>query len=84
MKQSSIIKRNYNSSHNCLNGSVRCVMAYTRTIRSAPSLTPRGRRLIIEVERLLDMLDEETWTFRQESNGITTKMEHKNERKFYL
>ena len=84
MKQNSIIKRDYNNSHNCLNGSVRCVMTYARTIRGATSLTHRGRRLIIEVERLLAFLDKETWTFRQELDGSVTTMKHKNERKFFI
>ena len=74
--------RKYNNSHNGLNGTVRMIKTYSKSVRSAHSLTPKGRLLIIEVERLLALLDEETWTFRRELDGTTTTMKHKNERKF--
>ena len=75
--------RKYNNSHNGLNGTVQMMMRYLIGIRRAPSLTPRGRRLIIEIERLLERLDEETWTFRRELNGDITIMKHKNKRDFH-
>ncbi len=74
--------RKYNNSHNGLNGTVRMITSYAGHIRRAPSLTPSGRRLIIEIERLLYYLDEETWTFRRELDGGITLMKHKNERRF--
>ena len=84
MKQSNVIKRNYNNSHNCLNGSVRCIITYMRRIDQAPSLTPVGRIITTQINKLLSILDEETWTFRRELDGSTTMMKHKNERKFFL
>ncbi len=74
--------RKYNNSHNGLNGSVRMLLTHVSRIRRAPSLTPRGRALIVEVEVRLMLLDKETWAFRRELDGSTSLMNHKNKRRF--
>ncbi len=74
--------RKYNNSHNGLNGTVRCIITCVNRIRNAPSLTHKGRCLLVDINTLLESLDKETWTFRQELDGHATKMKHKNEREF--
>ena len=79
-----VTRRDYNNSHNGINGSVRCIITYMRRVDQAPSLTPTGRIITTQINKLLAILDEETWTFRQELDGNITMMKHKNERKFFL
>ena len=74
--------RKYNNSHNGLNGTVRLITTHMKRVASAPSLTLMGKIITIQINRLLLILDEETWTNRLEPNGKITKMKHKNERKF--
>ncbi len=76
-------QREYNNSHNGLNGTVQMLKTYAANIRRAPSLTPDGRAITIDIERLLERLDKETWRWRQELDGTTTLMNHKNKRRFY-
>ena len=76
------IERAYNNSHNALNGTVQSIIAQMKRVTQAPSLTPMGRIIVTQINRLFSILDEETWTNRQELNGHITTMKHKNEREF--